>query len=574
MLMSQTVYLRAASSSFSRYLYRVHRLPQAVPASSRPSPKAISRQPVGIRLTLLNATLTRALANVLILKNLGLCLSPLDATLTKNRGEGGSIVPSSLLLAICAALLISPSAKAQEKSPPPHRVSRIEVYESSEELHETLQEKPALTFAAARAPQLTITVNDATKYQQIDGFGASLTDSSAWLISQKLSSSQRAQLLEMLFDRKKGIGLSMLRQPMGASDFALSDYSYDDMPPGGSDPELKHFTIDRDRQYILPVLREALAVNSKLKIIASPWSPPGWMKTSGSLIGGTLLPSSFTPLARYFVRFVRSYEAAGVPIFAVTPQNEPRNIPGDYPGMGMTAEEQTVFIREHLGPAFRDAHLKTKIMAFDHNWDLIDFPEKILSDPEAAEFSAGTATHCYGGGPEAQTKLHDHFPSKGIWLTECSGGEWQKSNLLVAQANLIIETTRNWGQSVVLWNLALDQNHAPHLGGCTDCRGVVTIDHSKSPATVTPTVDFTALAHASKFVAPGALRIDSIASEESPLKHVAFRNSDGSIVLLALNPTGSAIAFSIAWKSQYATYTLQPGAVVTFHWPPKSRGAA
>ena len=239
---------------------------------------------------------------MLILKNLGLCLSPLDATLTKNRGEGGSIVPSSLLLAICAALLISPSAKAQEKSPPPHRVSRIEVYESSEELHETLQEKPALTFAAARAPQLTITVNDATKYQQIDGFGASLTDSSAWLISQKLSSSQRAQLLEMLFDRKKGIGLSMLRQPMGASDFALSDYSYDDMPPGGSDPELKHFTIDRDRQYILPVLREALAVNSKLKIIASPWSPPGWMKTSGSLIGGTLLPSSFTPLARYFVQ--------------------------------------------------------------------------------------------------------------------------------------------------------------------------------------------------------------------------------------------------------------------------------
>ena len=181
------------------------------------------------------------------------------------------------------------------------------------------------------------------------------------------------------------------------------------------------------------------------------------------------------------------------------------------------------------------------------------------------------ATHCYGGSPEAQTKLHDHFPTKGIWLTECSGGEWQKGDLLVAQADLIIETTRNWGQSVVLWNLALDQNHAPHLGGCTDCRGVVTIDHSKSPATVTPTVDFTALAHTSNFVAPGALRIDSTSSEESPLKHVAFRNSDGSIVLLALNPSESAITFSIAWQSQYTAYTLQPGAVVTFYWPPKSR---
>ncbi len=498
-------------------------------------------------------------------------LTPLNATFTKDRGEGSCIASCSLLPVIFVALLISPSAEAQGKSLPPHRVSPIEVYESSEELHEILQEKPALNFAAAQAPHLTITVNDAVKYQEMDGFGASLTDSSAWLLSQRLTPAQRTALLKQLFDAKQGIGLAILRQPMGSSDFSVADYSYDDVPPGASDPELKRFTIDRDRQYIIPVLREALAVNPKLKIIASPWSPPGWMKTSDSMIGGTLLLSSFTPLARYFVRFVQSYEAAGVPIFAITPQNEPRNIPADYPGMGMTAEEQTVFIREYLGPAFRDAHLKTKMMAFDHNWDMIDFPDKLLSDPKAAEFSAGTATHCYGGSPETQTKLHDHFPTKGIWLTECSGGEWQKGNLLVAQAGLIIETTRNWGQSVVLWNLALDQNHAARLGGCADCRGVVTIDHSKSPTAVTPTVDFTALAHASNFVAPGALRIDSTSSAESPLKHVAFRNSDGSIVLLALNPSGSAITLSIAWQSQYATYTLQPGAVVTFHWLPKLR---
>src|SRR5258706_11784264 len=176
---------------------------------------------------------------------------------------------------------------------------------------------------------------------------------------------------------------------MGSSHFSHTSSSYDELPPGEPDPDRNLLDLNRDRAYIMPVLREALAVNPKLKIIASPWSPPGWMKTSGSMIGGTLLPSSFAPLARYFVRFVQSYEAAGVPIFAITPQNEPRNIPADYPGMGMTAEEQTVFIREHLGPAFRDAHLKTKIMAFDHNWDLIDFPEKILSDPKASEFSAG-----------------------------------------------------------------------------------------------------------------------------------------------------------------------------------------
>jgi len=447
------------------------------------------------------------------------------------------------------------------------------VYESSEDLHEVLVEKPSLQFSASQPAGLSIHVDAAHTYQQIDGFGASLTDSSAWLLSQKLTPAQRTALLKQLFDAREGIGLAVLRQPMGSSDFSLSDYSYDDMASGQSDPEMKHFTIDRDRQYIIPVLREALAVNPKLNIIGSPWSPPGWMKTSGSMIGGTLLPTSFAPLARYFVRFVQSYEAAGVPIFAVTPENEPRNIPSDYPGMGMTAEEQTVFIREHLGPAFRDAHLKTKIMAFDHNWDLIDFPHTILSDPKAAEFLAGTATHCYGGSPDAQTKIHDRFPGKGIWLTECSGGEWQKGNLLVAQADLIIETTRNWGQSVVLWNLALDQNHAPHLGGCTDCRGVVTIDHSKSPTAVIPTVDYTALAHASKFVAPGALRIDSTSSEESSLKHVAFCNVDGSIALLALNPSENAVSFSISWQDQSATYSLPPATVVTFHWQPKSKAS-
>jgi len=475
------------------------------------------------------------------------------------------------LLCLLAALTVSAQPGKTIKRSPAQGSAHIHVVESSESFEESLREKPALQFSSSEPTNLTVRVDESRTYQQIDGFGASITDSSAWLLSQKLTPAQRTTLLQQLFGTKQGIGLTILRQPMGSSDFSLADFSYDDMPPGDSDPELKHFTIDGDRQYILPVLRETLAVNPKLKIIASPWSPPGWMKTSGSMIGGTLLPSSLAPLAGYFVRFVQSYEAAGVPIFAVTPQNEPRNIPADFPGMGMTAEEQATFVREYLGPAFRDAHLRTKIMIFDHNWDLIDFPDRILSDPKAAEFSAGIATHCYGGGPEAQTKLHDHFPAKDIWLTECSGGEWQKGDLLVAQASLIIETTRNWAKSVVLWNLALDQNHGPHLGGCTNCRGVVTIDHSTSPATVAPTVDFTALAHASKFVAPGAFRVDSVSSEQSSLEHVAFRNSDGSIVLLVLNPVATPISFSIAWQGRNATYTLQPSTVVTFRWSVKSR---
>jgi glucosylceramidase len=444
--------------------------------------------------------------------------------------------------------------------------TRIDIVESSEDLRESLQEKPPLHFAPSREAGPTIEVDDSVKYQQIAGFGASLTDSSAWLISQKLTSRQRHEFLQMLFDPKKGIGLSMLRQPMGASDFALKDYTYDDMPEGQTDPDMKNFSIDHDRDQIIPILREALALNGNLKIIGSPWSPPGWMKTSGSMIQGTLLPSAYAPLAKYFVRYVQAYEASGVPIFAVTPQNEPLNIPNDYPGMGMSADEQTKFIRENLGPAFRNSGIKSKILVFDHNWDLIDFPIKVLSDRQAAAFIPGIAIHCYGGSPTAQTELHNRFPDMDIWLTECSGGEWQKGRLLEEQVRLIISTTRNWAKSVILWNLALNQNHEPFLGGCRTCRAVVTIDDSVSPSRIIPTVDFTVLGHASKFVAPGAFRIDSSTFEQDRLESVAFRNPDGSIVLIVLNSGTTAATFNLSWKDKYASYHLEPAAVATFRW--------
>jgi len=443
---------------------------------------------------------------------------------------------------------------------------RIAVVESSEDLHESLQDKPSLHFGSSRAEGLTIVVSDAAKYQQMDGFGASLTDSSAWLISQKLTAPQRRELLQMLFDRKKGIALSMLRQPMGASDFALKDYTYNDMPQGQADPDMKYFSIDHDRGQIIPILREALALNSNLKIIASPWSPPGWMKTSGSMIQGTLLPSAYAPLAKYFVRYVQAYEASGVPVFAVTPQNEPLNIPDDYPGMGMSSDEQTKFIRDNLGPAFRAAGIKAKILTFDHNWDLIDFPIRVLSDRQTAAFIPGIAIHCYGGSPTAQTELHNRFPDKDIWLTECSGGEWQKGRLLEEQVRLIISTTRNWAKGVILWNLALNQNHEPFLGGCKTCRAVVTIDDSVSPSRIIPTVDFTALGHASKFVEPGAFRIDSSTLEQDRLESVAFRNPDSSIVLIVLNGGTTAATFNLSWKDKYASYHLEPAAVATFRW--------
>lgn len=240
--------------------------------------------------------------------------------------------------------------------------------------------------------------------------------------------------------------------------------------------------------------------------------------------------------------------------------------------MGMTAAEQAIFLRENLGPAFRKARLNTKIMIFDHNWDLMEFPMAVLGDPKAASFAAGTATHCYGGDPAAQTALHEHFPALDIWMTECSGGEWQKGRLLEQGARLIISSTRNWAKSVVLWNLALNQKHEPHFGGCTNCRAVVTVDDSAQPARILPTVDFTSLAHAGKYIFPGAWRIDSNSFGEGGLEDVAFKNPDGSLVLLVLNSGSEPVAFNIEWRRKFASCQLAAGSVATFTWSAKPEG--
>jgi glucosylceramidase len=434
-----------------------------------------------------------------------------------------------------------------------------------------MQQKEALNFGETRLPALTINVNSSKTYQQMEGFGASVTDSSAWLLYKKLDAAQRKELLEKLFDRVRGIGLSFIRQPMGASDFALDDYSYDDLPAGQTDPDLKHFSVAHDQAYIIPVLREALAINPRLKIVATPWSAPGWMKTSDALIDGHLLPAAYAPFAKYFVKFIQSYEAAGVPIHAVTMQNEPLYIPKDYPGMGVSPTEQTSFLRDHLGPAFRDAHLKTQIMVFDHNWNLIDYPITVLADRKVANFAVGVATHCYGGTPAAQEELHSRFPDKGIWLTECSGGDWQTGRILEEQTRLIINSTRHWAKSVVLWNLVLDQDHGPHTGGCKDCRALITVTDTVSPSTTAMTVDYVAMAHVSKFLVPGAYRIESNNFEQGSLEDVAFRNPDGSIVLLVLNGSNQPMPFNVGWQGRYFSSNLGGGSVATFVWHPPRR---
>jgi glucosylceramidase len=402
--------------------------------------------------------------------------------------------------------------------------------------------------------------------QRMDGAGAALTDSAAWNLWTLLSPGERRSLLRRLFDPRHGAGLDLVRVVMGASDFARFSYTYDDMPPGASDPGLEHFSLGHDRAYILPIAREIRAINPSVRFMASPWSAPAWMKTSGALIGGSLRREYEEAYARYFVRFLRAYRAEGVPVEWVTVQNEPHFEPPGYPGMRMEAGQQARFVRDHLGPAIERAGLGTKILAWDHNWDEPGYPIEVLDDPGAKRHLAGSAFHCYGGDVSAQSAVHEAHPDRGIWFTECSGGDWAPvfgDNLLWNVSTLLVGSTRNWSKGVLLWNLALDERHGPTNGGCADCRGVVTVD--SAGAGVTFNEEYYALAHYGKAVRPGARRLSSEDVVEG-VEQVAFRNPDGSRVLLLANWNESAQRLDVRVGGRAFTTTLPARAVGTYGW--------
>jgi glucosylceramidase len=410
----------------------------------------------------------------------------------------------------------------------------------------------------------TIFVDGGRAYQRMEGFGASLTESSAYLLNRKLSPEAREQTLRDLFDPKTGIGLSYLRQPMGASDFALSSYSYDDLPPGETDPELTRFNIDRDRQDILPILKRALEINPNLQIMATPWSPPGWMKTSGSMLKGSLRPEFRGALAQYFVKFIEAYALEGIPISTIMVNNEPHYASDTYPGMLMSASEQARFIAEHLGPALRDAKLNTKILIWDHNWNEPEYPLEVLKDPEARGFIAGTAWHCYAGDVAAQNTVHAAYPDKDTYFTECSSGAWApgfRAGLFGDVQNLVIGATRNWAKTIIKWNLALDESYGPKNGGCQNCYG--TIEINQQTGTVKRNPEYYALGHISKFVQRGASRIAS-SEEVDKLKSVAFKNTDGSKVVIVLNTATRERAFRVVDKDRSFEGKLASGSVATF----------
>ena len=430
-----------------------------------------------------------------------------------------------------------------------------------------LSREPDLLFRSSAAPEdVVIDVDDRTTYQTMVGFGAAVTDASAYPLDQTLGSRRDAVLRE-LFDPKSGLGLSFMRVPMGASDFSSTHYSYDDMPAGRSDDALTRFSIDADRRYKLPVLRRALALNPQLRLVASPWSAPAWMKSNGSLIQGTLRPDSYGAFAEYLRRSIQAYAAEGVPIFALTLQNEPAFEPPDYPGMRLTSAARAELIGRHVGPLFAASGISARILDWDHNWDQPEEPLAVLADSIARRYVSGVAWHCYAGSVGAQEVVRVAHPDKDVYFTECSGGTWAPDfadNLQWTVSTLLIGSVRGWARGVALWNLALDETGGPHLGGCGNCRGVITID-SRSGA-VTRNEEYYALAHASRFVRPGAHRIAS-STDVGGLQTVAFRNADdGSSVLIVLNTGTSTVPLAIRARDAVMSYVMPAKAVATIRW--------
>ncbi|MFL5861681.1 MAG: glycoside hydrolase family 30 protein [Solirubrobacteraceae bacterium] len=497
---------------------------------------------------------------------------------------------------IAFALLLAPAPAAAARN------IAVSVTQTSADLSQALTSLPRLPFKLGVPSRRlrVITVNDARRFQTMQGFGAAMTDTSAWLIWDALTPHQRGSLMQKLFGvGPGGIGVSYVRVPIGASDFTRgrAPYSYDDLPSGQSDPTLANFSIAHDEAYILPALRAMRAINPAVTTLASEWSPPPWMKANDSFgnpgpPGGSLLTANYPVLAAYFVRFLSAYAAAGVPIQAITPQNEPDQLT-NYPGMVFTESQEAQFIGSDLMPALHAANLDPAILGYDFEWSCrgsptavpcdLRYPAKLAADPVAGAGLAGIAWHCYAGNADEMSLMHALAPRLAEVLSECTSGRLTPG----PPAQLEIAAARNWAGAVVLWNLALDPRGGPvepPNWGCGGCIGLVRVNEKTHRFGLTR--DYYQLGQASRYVRPGAVRIASNTfvtdqntylrsrgSYTSPgLDDVAFLDPNGTRVLLAYNSGRSPARFAVRWRGSYFSYTLAPRAMATFRWSPAAGG--
>jgi len=441
--------------------------------------------------------------------------------------------------------------------------SKIAVWETSNDRTMLLSPTASLTFQEASAASgSTIQIDAAKKYQTVDGFGFALTGGSAQHLIRMNPGARKKILNELFGHGEDQIGISYLRLSIGASDLNDHVFSYDDLAQGETDVKLEKFNLGQDEKDVIPVMKEILAIAPDIKILGSPWSAPVWMKSNQNVQGGRLKDEYYPVYARYFVKYIQEMKKQGIHIDAITIQNEPFN-DGNTPSMQFLAKEALRFIRDHLGPQFRNAGIRTKIVLYDHNCDTPEYPISILSDSQAANYVDGSGFHLYAGQTSAMSKVHDAFPEKHLYFTEMMAvsrdGNFNTANPV---GRILIGATRNWSRNVILWNLAADPNNDPHTdnGGCSICQGAITIDGDQ----VSRNLAYYTIAHASKFVPPGSYRIES--SVSASLANVAFRTPDGKTVLIVANNNKEMQKFNVITEGKTFSPELKAGSTATYVW--------
>lgn len=420
---------------------------------------------------------------------------------------------------------------------------------------------PSLRWTPGRKSALeTITLNPEKKFQKILGFGAAFTDASCYVFSQ-LSAEAREHLFHELFHPSE-LGLNVCRTCIGASDYSTEVYSFDE---GDPDPELKRFSIDHDRKYFLPALQQARTVNPELFLFSSPWSPPGWMKANGSMLGGSMRKKYFSAYAQYFRKFLQAYADAEVPIQAVTTQNEvDTDQDGRMPACLWGQEYEVEFVANHLGPVLRENGIPAKIWLIDHNYNLWGRAICELDDPGVRKYANAVAWHGYAGSPEMMSRVHDAHPDAEMHWTE-GGPDYTSPTYATDWAqwgHTFTEALRNWCESITGWNLALDEHGRPNIGPFP-CGGLVTV-HSETKE-ITRSGQYWAFAHFSRLIRRGASRLNSESTLTNNIDHVAFENPDGRKVLVLTNG-GPQCSIAVQLGISVTDLTVAANSVTTLAW--------
>ncbi len=431
------------------------------------------------------------------------------------------------------------------------------------------------------SPEITLTLNPAVRYQEFDGFGAAITGASAYNL-MRMSAAHRAKLLRETFSVSEGMGYSYVRVPIGGSDFnARSNYDYTCCDIKG----IENFALQSDElDYIIPVLKEILAINPALKVMGTPWSCPLWMKVNdintkeayNKWVGGYLNPDYYQDYATYFVKWIQAFESAGIPITSVTVENEPLNW-GNSMSLYMPWDQERDFVKTALGPALRSAGLQTKIICFDHNYNYDDqeeqkrYPLKIYADADASQYIDGAAYHNYGGSPTELDYIHRQAPTKNLYFTEASIGTWNYKDfgqsLVQEMKNTCMATITRWCKAVIVWNFMLDDNGGPHggAGACATCYGAVDVS-SKDYTTLTKRSHYYVIGHLSAALRTGSTRIGTTGYLPTNVSAVASENPDGTYGLVLFNENETGVTFIVDDNTRHFTITLPAQSITSCVW--------